>query len=154
MSVRMVLRSTDCISMFENNVPNNFTVQLNKEVDLEGYWVVALTEISIVYQTSSRMSGDIYIFSNICVDSFVGASEKPLLRKVHIGKDGTEGFAKNKKKYFTSTLIFDTPYYIPVRSGLLNQINIYINDAIGNASSFTNEETCVTLHLKKYPFLQ
>lgn len=148
----MVLKSSDGILLFEKNVPHDFTVQLNRLIHLDGYWMVALTEFQIQYTDTLRHLEDIYVYSNICDESFVGASEKPLLRKVHISKDSTEQQMKNKQKLLTMNVIFDTPYYVPLRLGQLNQVHIYIEDGNGIPSSFINEAACVTLHFKKYPF--
>ena len=117
MSVHMVLKSTDGVSLLENNAPYDFTVQLSRPINLKGYWVVALTELSIGYRDSSKRIGDIYIFSNICDYSFVGATEKPLLRKVHISKEITEQYMVNKGRHYMVNLMFRTPYYVPVQLG-------------------------------------
>lgn len=150
----MVLSSDDGDLTFNNNTSNNFRVQLSRQLDLDGYWVVALTELSIEYSNSSKRIDDIFIYSNICTNSFVGSEEKPLLRKVHISRETTEQYTVNKQKQFKTDLIFHVPYYVPVRVGSLNQIHIYITDEKGEASSFINKNTSVTLHLRKYPFLQ
>lgn len=154
MSIRMVLKSTDGNLLFENNTACNFTIQLDRQIDLTGYWMVGLTEISITYKDTSKHIEDIYVYSNICEESFVGSSEKPLLRKVYIKKETTEQYTVNKQKHYKTNLIFGVPYFVPVRLGRLNQIHIYITDEIGQQSSFINKNCCVTLHLKKYPFLQ
>lgn len=149
----MVLESSDGSSLFEKNTPHDFTVQMDRMVHLEGYWVVALMEMNITYKDTSKHIEDVYVYSNICEESFVGPSEHPLLRKIHISKDETEQYTKNRQKHMTTHLIFSTPYYVPVRLGQLNQIRIYITDSNGQPSSFINEEASVTLHFKKYPFL-
>lgn len=154
MSIRMVLKSTDGTHLFEKNTAHDFTVQLDRQINLEAYWVVALTEIDITYKSSSKFIDDVYVYSNICEESFVGSTEKPLLRKVHISKDATEMYVTKKTKHFRTNFIFNTPYYVPVRLGQVNQIHIYINDGKGRPCSFINLEACVTLHFKKYPFLQ
>lgn len=150
----MVLKSTDGNLLFENNTAYNFTVQLDRQIDLEGYWMVGLTEISLKYKDSSKHIEDIYVYSNVCEESFVGSSEKTLLRKVYIKKDTTEQYTVSKQKHFKTDLIFGVPYYVPVRLARLNQIHIYITDDTGKLSSFINKDSSVTLHLKKYPFLQ
>ena len=66
MSVRMVLKSTDGSSLFEKNTAHDFTVQLDRMIQLEGYWVVALTEINITYKDTSKHIEDVYVYSNVC----------------------------------------------------------------------------------------
>lgn len=153
MSIRMVLKSSDSSGLFEKNTPHDFTVQFDKLIHLEGYWTVALTEITLSYTHTSKRIGDVYVFSNICQGMFVGGTETSLLRKVHLSKDMTEQTGtKNKVKVHEQ--VFSTPYYMPVRVAQMNQIHIYIKDSDGRPSSFLNEDVSVTLHFRKYPFLQ
>lgn len=152
MSLRMVLKSSDGTKLFENNSAYDFTVQLDRQINLNGYWMVALTEVSITYQANTKRIDDVYVFSNVCEECFIGPSEAPLLRMIHIGKEDTEQTVINKKRTLISHQIFENPYYIPVRQGQLNQVHIYIKDDKGKPCSFINEETNVTLHFKKFPF--
>ena len=41
----MVLSSYDVKDFFPNNTSHNFFVKLNRALQFDGYWVVALTEI-------------------------------------------------------------------------------------------------------------
>lgn len=149
----MVLKSSDGSHLFEQNMAYDFTVQLDRQINLEAYWVVALTEIDLTYKSSSKYIDDVYVYSNICEESFVGSSEKPLLRKVHISKDATDARVIRKMKHYRTNVIFNTPYYVPVRLGQVNQVHIYLRDDKGQPCSVINLEACVTLHFKKYPFL-
>jgi hypothetical protein len=79
MSLRMVHSSYDGKDFFPNNISHNFFVKLNRALQFDGYWVVALTEIG----TSERAQKDqLFVYSDICQDSFVGSSEQPLLRRI------------------------------------------------------------------------
>jgi hypothetical protein len=79
MSLRMVLSSYDGKDFFPNNTSHNLFVKLNRALQFDGYWVVALTEID----TSERAQKDEFVvYSDICQDSFVGSSEQPLLRRI------------------------------------------------------------------------
>ncbi|VDI00389.1 Hypothetical predicted protein [Mytilus galloprovincialis] len=100
MSIRMVLKSSDGSDLFEKNMAHDFTVQLDRQINLEAYWVVALTEIDLTYKSSSKYIDDVYVYSNICEESFVGSTEKPILRKIYISKDATEAHVINKKKHY------------------------------------------------------
>lgn len=131
----MVLRSSDDKELFDNK-PYNFNVQLDKQITLEGHWVVALTEIELNY--AKKLQEEVYVFSDVCTGSFVGKTERPLLRRVQVQK-------KN--------LIFESPYYVPVRVKELNQIGVYIRDRKDEDCSFLNKDTCITLHFKRYPFV-
>ncbi|CAC5394022.1 unnamed protein product [Mytilus coruscus] len=153
MSIRMVLKSSDGLHLFEKNMAHDSTVQLDRLINLEAYWVVALTEIDITYKNSSKYIDDVYVYSNICEKSFVGSYEKPLLRKVHISKEATDAHVIQKIKHYWTNVIFNSPYYVPVRLGQVNQVHIYLKDDKGQPCSVINLEACVTLHFKKYPFL-
>lgn len=135
MSIRMVLRSSDDESLFDNK-PYDFNVQLDKQIAIDGNWVVALTEIELNY--IKKGTQDVYVFSDVCAGSFVGKSERPLLRRVQVQK-------KN--------IIFESPYYVPVRVNELNQIRVYIKDRNDEDCSFLNKGTCITLHFKRFPFV-
>lgn len=59
MSMRMVLRSSDDATLFDNK-PYDFNVQLDKQRRIEGNWVVALTEINVNYTGTAKQVKDIY----------------------------------------------------------------------------------------------
>ena len=42
----MVLSSDDVNSLYPNNTPYDFRIQFNKKIQLDGYWVVAVTEFT------------------------------------------------------------------------------------------------------------
>ena len=140
MSLRMVLSSDDGKEFFPNNSSYNFFVKLNRTLQFDGYWVVGLTEISISEQ--SKKDEIIYVYSDICQNSFVGSSEQPLLRRVFY-----EDINDNRN------IIYTNPYYIPVQLKDVQQIHIYIKDENGNDASFLKKKVTVSLHFKKFPFL-
>jgi hypothetical protein len=132
----MVLSSYDEKDFFPNNTSHNFFVKLNRALQFDGYWVVALTEIG----TSERAQKDEFVvYSDICQDSFVGSSEQPLLRRIFY-EDVND---KN--------IIYVNPYYVPVNLKDIQQIYIYIKDENGNEASFLKKKVTVALHLKKIP---
>lgn len=139
MSVRMVLTSTDSSEYFENK-PHCFRVQLNKQIQFDGYWTVALTEFSTESLISSKKKSELFVCCDICEESIVGGKEAPLLRRIYLGKN-----PKN--------ITYSQPYYIPVKIGQLQQIAIYITDRDGNLVSFLNGPVTVTLHFKKIPYV-
>ena len=134
----MVLSSYDGKDFFPNNTSHNCFVKLNRALQFDGYWVVALTEIG----TSERAQKDeLFVYSDICQDSFVGSSEQPLLRRIFY-EDVND---KN--------IIYVNPYYVPVNLKDIQQIHIYIKDENGNDASFFKKKVTVALHLKKIPFV-
>lgn len=138
MSLRMVLSSSDGGDFFPNNKPHDFRVKLGRSLQFEGYWVVALTEIN----TSDRgQTKELFVYSDICKDSFIGSSERPLLRRIfYEGKD-------------QNNIVYDNPYYIPIKLTDIQQIHVYINDSNGQNASFLKGKVTITLHFKKFPFV-
>lgn len=151
--MRMVIRSSDDDSLFDNS-PDEFKMQLDKQISLNGYWLVALTEIKISYTSTSKRIQDLYVYTNVCAGSILGKTESPLLRRVHINKDNTNQIKINKRTTMIANIIFQTPYYVPVRLGELDQIHFYIKDETGRQCSFLDRDSCVTLHFKRHPLLQ
>ena len=140
MSLRMVLSSTDSSEYFDNK-PNCFRIQLNKQVQLDGYWTVALTEFTTESWNSNKKSREVFICCDLCEETFVGGKDMPLLRRVYLGE-----------KPETNT-IYKLPYYVPVKVGQLQQICIYITDRAGNLVSFLDGPVSITLHFKKFPYV-
>ena len=141
MSLRMVLSSTDSLEYFVDNKPHCFTVQLNKQIHLDGYWVVAMTECSTKSRKDSDKITEMYVCCEICQETFVGGKEMPLLRRVYLGKQKE------------SNTIYTLPYYIPMKTNQLHQIRIYITDRVGNLVSFLDGPVNITLHFKKFPYV-
>lgn len=136
----MVLRSTDSSEYFENK-SNCFRIQLNKQVQLDGYWTIGLTEFTTESWNSNKKSQEVFICCDMCEETFVGGKDMPLLRRVYLGE---------KQE---TNIIYELPYYIPVKIGQLQQICIYITDREGNLVSFLDGPVSVTLHFKKFPYV-
>ena len=139
MSLRMVLSSEDGKSFFPSNTPHDFRIKLNRALQFDGYWEVALTEIRIFMEDPTDTA--LFVCSDICQDSFVGTSEQSLLRRVFF--EDVNG--KN--------VIYVHPYYVPLKLRDVQQIRIYIKDENGADASFLKKKVSVTLHFKKFPFL-
>lgn len=136
----MVLRSTDSSEYFENK-SNCFRIQLNKQVQLDGYWTIGLTEFTTESWNSNKKSQEVFICCDMCEETFVGGKDMPLLRRVYLGE---------KQE---TNIIYELPYYVPVKIGQLQQICIYITDREGNLVSFLDGPVSVTLHFKKFPYV-
>lgn len=81
----MVLTSTDSSEYFDNK-PNCFRVHLNKQIQLDGYWTVALTEFTTESWDLSKKTSDVFICCDICEETIVGGKDVPLLRRVFLGE--------------------------------------------------------------------
>ena len=138
MSLRMVLSSDDGLNFFPNNTSHDFRIKLNRSLQFDGYWVVALTEINTVNRTQKQ---ELFVYSDLCQDSFIGTSEQPLLRRIVYDKI-------NQKN-----IIYDNPYYVPIKLREIQQIHIYIRDDKGQDASFLKGKVTITLHFKKFPFV-
>ena len=78
--------------------------------------------------------------SDICQDTFVGCAEVPLIRQVYISDNKQEN------------IVYNYPYYIPIKIGNIQQIHIYIKDRRGLPATFLKGRVTVTLHFMKFPF--
>jgi len=63
------------------------------------------------------------------------------LRRVYIA---------NKKN---KNIIYNNPYYIPIKQGGVHQLHIYIKDGKGEDASFLNKKVTITLHFKIFQFV-
>lgn len=85
MSIRTVLKSTDSSEYFDNN-PNCFRIHLNKQIQFDGYWTVALTEFTTESWDAAKKTSEVYICCDICEETIVGGKYLPLLRRVYLGE--------------------------------------------------------------------
>lgn len=141
MSLRIVVSSEDGKHLFSNNKPYDFRIKLNRTLQLDDYWVIAVTEFTTMERDDSIRKHELFIFSDICQDSFVGNNEQPLLRRIYF-----DNITQNN-------IIYDNPYYIPVRMGGVQHMHFYIKDQNGQDASFLKQKVTITLHLKKIPFV-
>jgi hypothetical protein len=156
----IVLRSTDCKSLYPNNESYDFKLELGETLHLDQRWSMALCDMSIVDEehyveeeegkcsveedkcpSVAEDNQSLYVCSSLCDTSFVGEGRECFLRHLLL---------KNIKKdeHFT----FAHPYYIPIKVHDLQTIDLYIKDREGNSASFIKGTVTATLHLKSLPF--
>ena len=87
MSLGMVFSSSDGLKLFPENTPDDFRINLNRTVNLDGFWIVSLTELSIVDFKAQHGKKELYVYCDICGESFTGESEQPLLRRIYLEND-------------------------------------------------------------------
>lgn len=76
---------------------------------------MALTEFTTTEQDD--VEKPLFVFSDICQNTFIGNNEQPLLWRVHFDKVNR------------GNIICNNPYYIPVRTGgSMEHIHVYITD--------------------------
>lgn len=134
----MVLSSDDGKLFYSDNKPFDFRIKLNRPIQLEGYWVLAITEFST---TERGAKEEMFVYSDVCQDSFIGDSEQPLIRRISFNDKNSH------------IIIYENPYYVPVKLDTIQQIHIYIKDSTGQEASFLKKKVTVTLHFKKFPFI-
>lgn len=137
MSLRLVLSSVDSSHIYPDNKPYDFRVYLTTPISLTGYWTVSLLEFSLPHGRT-KMSPELFVFSNLCDNTVLAGHELPLLRRVYM---------KNEEN-----IIYQLPYEVPLRIGQFQDVHVYIKDSNSNPASFIKEKVTVTLHLKKHPF--
>lgn len=123
---------------YRGNTPDNFTVQLSREIQLEGNWTCALTEISFKSNFSgTHVPSALNVCTNICDDSCVGDYNIQILRRIPV-------------LYMNSSVqhLYTVPYFIPVVKNNFNNITVYITDENLNSPSIESEVLC-TIQLKK-----
>lgn len=126
------IRSDDSNDIYHNNSPFRFTVQLNSPLLLRKDSKVGVIEFS--YPDDQDLKEELYIQSNICQDSIVGANALPVLRVVY----------PQGKRHF----MFNPTYYIPVRYSEITHLEIYITDRHNNLCTYLNKPLTLTLCFK------
>ena len=105
--IHLFLNSIDSINTHPNNNPFDFTIELPEALVLDGEWECALSDI---YYDNSAINEELFVFSDICNDSYVYNNRLPILRKV------------NKPDIFT------LPYFTSVNLREIQRIRIFIKD--------------------------
>ena len=134
MSVRMVVRSTECTEIFPQNKPFDFRIQVNKGLKFDGDWTIDLTEIGIDSVTR-RAQNEIFVYADICDMSYINQSQTPLLRRIYITDTGS--------------MVFKNPYPIPLRCKDFECIHFWILDKNSKPATFLLNETVLSLVFRK-----
>lgn len=122
----LFLASTDCLVSHPANNPWDFTINLNQYVHLKGTWECALMDIDY-----DGPASELYIFSDLCSDSYVTDSYLPLLRIVK--RSGS----------------FKNPFYVSIPRDFVDRIRVYIRLKDGQPPSFTPNRLRCTLRIRE-----
>ncbi len=133
------LTLTSKSSVYKDNTPSSFIVQLRPEVSLKGFWSVALVELFLPKETELKPK---YVTANFIQSSVIGESKQPVLRVFY-----------DDKQHVTFA-----PEYIQVLDRLLDTLEFEIKDEEGNAIDFgakdeegsTTGETHLRLHFMPF----
>ena len=119
---------------YPDNSASAFTTVLPEALDFQGDWEVALVELS--YPGSASKGGTVHILTDIIVDSILGDSKLPVLRRINLASKG-------------KSLVFDTPFYKPLKNNLIQRLTLSIANSKGEKHSFDKGECRCTLHFRK-----
>ena len=139
-----VIRNTDSKDRFPDNTQTSFRVKLDPPVTLLGKWGCGLTEITYNKQTFSSANGvaSLYICSSMCDASHVGDKRLPLLRQVPIVRDGESDWVTER---------FHPVYTVPVKQGILDNIDVTILDECGKPIVAEHDQSTITLTIEFLP---
>ena len=126
------LSSSDSLLFHPDNNSYNFIIELPERIHLEGEWVIGLCD----FYHSSNLIETIFVLCDICDNSYIGDSLKPILRII---------YPNNNQIYFNYKEI----YYVKVKNYCLNRLKVYIRDEHFKIPSSITGTTRLTLHLKK-----
>lgn len=130
MSCYMIFRSDQNSEYYPDNTPYSFKVKLPQTMTLNGDWKVALTEITL---TEDIEKEDIlYIYTNICSESFINGENVPLLRRVISATKGN--------------ITFTPSYYIPVIKSEINEIEFTLENHQGYAANHIRNPISLVVH--------
>lgn len=122
----LFLSSTDCVASHPDNSAWDFTIDLKQYFHLKGKWECALMDIDYDGPPSQ-----LFVFSDLCSDSYVTDSYLPLLRIV--------------KKPAT----FKRPYFISIPRNFVDRLRVYIRTKDGQLPSFAPERLRCTLRIRE-----
>ena len=123
----LFLSSRDSKESHPENKPSSFIVELSRPLNLEGLWVCGLKEIHFTSMISAK--GHLEVCSNICEESIVGSTLKPVLRRIPLNR---------QKQHFT----FQDTYYFKVSRPQIQRVEISIR-----GSPFESGDAWCVLHL-------
>ena len=129
------LNSKDSSFYHKGNKPYDFTVELNERYNLKGLWEIALCDINL----STTLTDSVYVFSDICDQSYVLNSSEPVIRLLYPSNSST-------------SYSFTNRYYLPIKQKAFTRIRVYIRDSDMTYASRLTHDIQLTLHarLKKW----
>ena len=105
------LRSSNSLMYHPSNTPLDFTVELGRDMILEGEWKIALLDFACELGDSDHLR----VCCDVCCPSWVDDQYLPVIRTFP---------ASQGRHYFA----FAFPYYVPTHSHVLKRIKVYIQE--------------------------
>lgn len=128
----LFLSSNDSLNYHTSNHSVDFTVELNRELLLEGRWKLALLDLTCDVIKSSHVT----LCCDLCCPSWIYDQYLPVLRSFPVT---TGVFSPN----------FAFPYYIESHASSVKRLRLYIISDTGFPSSFIDGPLRCTLHLQQ-----
>lgn len=83
----------------------------------------------------------LYVYCDLCMETYVGNALVPLLRTVSY--NGRGGFGE------TITVLYDNPIYVPLNKHAIDNIEVSICDDSGHLVPFVEGKSVLTLHFRR-----
>ena len=135
MSHYFFVSSEESKDIYPMNSLLDFTVELPRMYDLEGQWEIALLDMEVRKRSVSMP--DLYLFCDLCENSYSLHSELPVLRRFTL------------KAGMRINLTFPTPYYIKLSRHMFNRFRIYLRNKVGQSIAVDKGTLYCTLHIRK-----
>ena len=121
--IYLFISSADSKSYHPDNKPHTFIVELGERLNLTGRWLVGLSDLNLNVSSTETL----YIFCDICDNSYFQNSMKPILRMIY----PTDS---------SKSVNFSKRYYIPLAQKNFTRLQIYIRDKSMNVPSIMTED--------------
>ncbi len=119
------------------NTATRFIVEIPKNLDLQGEWVVGISEV--IFKNHSINTSVGYICSDFIENSIFGDKSLPCFRSICIPNNN----------HFTH-LIFENVFYFKVTSNFIQNLNIWmLNDCNEMITSTSEDLMYLTFHFKR-----
>lgn len=132
----LYLSHEDSLTSYENNSPDNFIVELDKQIILNEGSTVELLDFRCKLQDKVKGGRMACIECDICENSLVFGSYRPAL---HVFRMPTANF-------YSSDIY--QPIKIKILDHKINRIGIHIRPLDRSNKPFDLEESCATLRIK------
>lgn len=127
----MICSSDHNLDYYPDNKSYNFKIKLRQNVVLNGFWKIALAEITL--REEKKKEDTLYIYSNICGESFINGVSAPLLRRVEVNN--------------SINSVFNSLYYIPVIKSEINEIVFKLENERGVEAKHIKHPVTLVVHL-------
>ena len=126
----LYVSSSDSKTIYPNNNPSEFRVELPTCLMLRGDWEIALIE----FKFSHSKTNDSALLLDGCECSYINDSFRPVLRFLESG---------------TMHRIYNNPIYISITRDMFERLHLILLPCDGLQSSLSTELLRCTLHLRR-----